>query len=146
MTKPISNTKLIGMLQDARRRTYELVDGLTAKQLLGPRMGTVKPLRWEIGYVAYFYEYFILRELYGEESILGNNRDNALYDSINVAHNDRWDLALLILDDTKAYMQGVLDKLGARLPNGLAYAGFVDIPGGRFRLGAEANAALMFDN
>jgi iron(II)-dependent oxidoreductase len=124
MTKPISNTKLICMLQDARRRTYELVDGLTAKQLLGPRMGTVKPLRWEIGHVAYFYEYFILRELYGEESILGNNRDNALYDSINVAHNDRWDLALLILDDTKAYMQGVfdklVDKLAARLDGELA--------------------------
>ena len=68
MTKPISNTKLIGMLQDARRRTYELVDGLTAKQLLGPRMGTVKPLRWEIGYVAYFYEYFIFTVKYSQLS------------------------------------------------------------------------------
>ena len=204
MTKAISNTKLIAMLQDARRRTYELVDGLTAEQLMGPRMGTVNPLRWEIGHVAYFYEYFILRELYGEESILGNDRADALYDSINVAHDDRWDLPLLSLADTKAYMQGVLDKLGdklaARLPDGLAnqtnsetdsfiyqfgvfhedmhteafiwarqslayptpnfantidagklrsvgaYAGFADIPGGRFRLGAEADAAFMFDN
>ncbi len=93
MTRAISNTKLIDMLEDARRRTYELVDGLTAEQLMGPRMGTVNPLRWEIGHVAYFYEYFILRELYGEESILGNDRADALYDSINVAHNDRWDFA-----------------------------------------------------
>ena len=196
MTKAISKNKLIEMLQDARQHTYELVDGLSAEQLMGPRMGTVNPLRWEIGHVAYFYEYFILRELYGEESILGNDRADALYDSIKVAHKDRWDLPLLSLHDTKAYMQAVLDKLSARLPDGFAseadsfiyqfgvfhedmhteafiwarqtlayptpnfanamdaqslrsvgaHAGFVDIPGGRFRLGAEANAAFMFDN
>lgn len=120
MTKAISKNKLIGMLQDARQRTYELVDGLSAEQLMGPRMGTVNPLRWEIGHVAYFYEYFILRELYGEESILGNDRADALYDSINIPHDTRWDLPLLSLEETKAYMQGVLDKLCERLPEGLA--------------------------
>jgi len=196
MTTAISNTKLIGMLQDARQRTYELVAGLDAEQLMGPKMGTVNPLRWEIGHVAYFYEFFILRQLYGEESILGNDKADALYDSINVAHNDRWDLPLLSLDDTKAYMQGVLDRLIERLPDGLtseqdsfiyqfgvfhedmhteaflwgrqtlayptpefanaidattlrnsgAHPGFVNIPGGKFRLGAEPDAPFMFDN
>ena len=196
MTTAISTTKLIDMLQDTRRRTYELVDGLDAEQLMGPRMGTVNPLRWEIGHVAYFYEYFILRELYGKESILGNDKADALYDSINVAHDSRWDLPLLSLQDTKAYMQGVLEKLVERLPDGLAseddsfiyqfgvyhedmhteaflwarqtlayatpafanaidagelrsagaFPGFVEIPGGKFRLGAEVDAPFMFDN
>ena len=196
MSKRISTTKLIDMLQDARRRSYELVDGLDDEQLMGPKMGTVNPLRWEIGHVAYFYEYFILRQLYGEESILGNDRADSLYDSIKVAHNSRWDLPLLNLQDTKSYMQGVLDKLCERLPNDLAteadsfiyqfgvfhedmhdeaflwarqtleypapkfanaidtgelrsagaHTGFIDIPGGTFRLGAEVDAAFMFDN
>ena len=196
MTTAISTTILIDMLQDARRRTYELVDDLDAQQLMGPKMGTVNPLRWEIGHVAYFYEYFILREIYGEESILGNERADSLYDSISVAHNLRWDLPLLSLAETKAYMQGVLDKLCERLGDGLAseadsfiyqfgafhedmhteafiwgrqtlayptpvfgnaidaselrsagsHPGFVEIPGGRFRLGAEVDAAFMFDN
>ena len=196
MTTAISNIKLIDMLQDARQRTYELVAGLNDEQLMGPKMGTVNPLRWEIGHVAFFYEYFILRELYGEDSILGNDKADALYDSINVAHNDRWDLPLLSLSDTRAYMQGVLDKLSQRLPEGLAsesdsfiyqfgvfhedmhteaflwgrqtlafptprfanaidatslrhtgaHGGFVDIPGGKFRLGAEKDAPFMFDN
>lgn len=196
MTTAISTTNLIDMLQDARRRTYELVDGLDAEQLMGPKMGTVNPLRWEIGHVAYFYEYFILREIYGEESILGNDKADALYDSINVAHNSRWDLPLLSLQDTKAYMQRVLEKLVQRLPDGLvseddsfiyqfgvfhedmhteaflwarqtlayptpifanaidaggfrsagAFPGFVEIPGGTFRLGAEVDAPYMFDN
>ena len=196
MTAAISTTKLIDMLQDARQRTCELLDGLDARQLMGPKMGTVNPLRWEVGHVAYFYEYFILRQLYGEESILGNDKADSLYDSISVAHNNRWDLPLLSLQDTKAYMQGVLDKLCKRLPDGLAseaesfiyqfgvfhedmhdeaflwarqtlayptpafanaidaatlrnsgsHPGFVDIPGGTFRLGAEIDAAFMFDN
>lgn len=196
MTKAISKNKLIEMLQDARQRTYELVDDLSAEQLMGPRIGTVNPLRWEIGHVAYFYEYFILRELYSEESILGNDKADALYDSINIPHDTRWDLPLFNLDDTKSYMQGVLDKLCNRLPEGLAseadsfiyqfgifhedmhteaflwgrqtlafptpqfdnaidtttlksagaHSGFVDVPGGKFRLGAEADADFMFDN
>lgn len=184
------------MLFDARQRTYELLDGLDAEQLIGPKMDTINPLRWEIGHVAYFYEYFILRQLYGEESILGNDKADGLYDSIAVAHNNRWNLPLLSLEDTKTYMQGVLDKLCDRLPDGLAtetdsfiyqfgifhedmhdeaflwarqtlayptpvfanvidaailrnsgsHPGFVDIPGGTFRLGAEIDAPFMFDN
>lgn len=196
MTTAISTTKLIDMLFDARQRTYELLDGLDAEQLIGPKMDTINPLRWEIGHVAYFYEYFILRQIYGEESILGNDKADSLYDSIAVAHNNRWNLPLLSLEDTKSYMQGVLDKLCHRLPDGLAtetdsfiyqfgvfhedmhdeaflwarqtlayptpvfanvidaailrnsgsHPGFVDIPGGTFRLGAEIDAPFMFDN
>ncbi len=196
MTTAISTTNLTAMLQDARRRTYELVDGLDAEQLIGPKMASVNPLRWEIGHVAYFYEYFILRQLYGQNSILGNDRADALYDSISVAHNSRWDLPLLSLQDTKAYMQGVLEKLCERLPEVLAsevdsfiyqfgvfhedmhteaflwarqtlayptpnfanaidasglrssgaLPGYIQIPGGTFKLGAEIHAPFMFDN
>jgi iron(II)-dependent oxidoreductase len=40
-----------------------------------------------------------------------------LYDSISIAHEDRWNLPLLSLDDTKAYMQQVLDAEINRLKN-----------------------------
>jgi len=196
MTALISNTNLIGMLENARQRTYELVADLDEDQLLGPKYGTINPLRWEIGHVAYFYEYFILRELYGRESILGNQQADSLYDSISVAHDTRWDLPLLNLEQTKTYMQSVLENLCARLPGKIAneqdsfiyqfgvfhedmhceaflwgrqtlayptpkfsaaidasslrnaggLPGYVDVPGGKFRIGAEQDAAFMFDN
>ena len=196
MTALISNTNLIAMLENARHRTYELVADLDEDQLLGPKYGTINPLRWEIGHVAYFYEYFILRELYGLESVLGNERADSLYDSITVAHDTRWDLPLPDLRQTRAYMQSVLDSLCERLPGTIAneqdsfiyqfgvfhedmhceaflwgrqtlayptpsfsaaidasslraaggLSGYVDVPGGRFRLGAEQDAAFMFDN
>ena len=115
MTAAICTTKLISMLQDARSRSYELVDDLDQQQLIGPKLGTVNPLQWEIGHVAYFYEFFILRQLYGQESLLGNSQADALYDSISVPHDARWDLPLLSMAETKQYMQAVLDSLCERL-------------------------------
>ena len=83
MTAKISTTHLTTILQDTRSRTLELIAGLNEEQLMGPQIATVNPMRWEIGHVAYFYEYFILRRMYGHESLLGSEADK-LYDSINI--------------------------------------------------------------
>ena len=110
MTVPVSTSHLIAILQDARSRTRELVDDLDERQLLGPKLPTLNPLRWEIGHVAHFYEYFILRRIYGRESILGDLADQ-LYDSIAVSHETRWDLPLLSTPQTNQYLVDVLDAL-----------------------------------
>ena len=106
MTTQVTTTQLIKMLQDTRLRTLELITDLNAEQLIGPKLDTVNPLRWEVGHVAYFYEYFVLRALYGRESILVDKAD-AIYDSIAVAHETRWDLPLLSFDETLDYMHVV---------------------------------------
>jgi iron(II)-dependent oxidoreductase len=196
MTQAVSSAQLIDMMQDARARTLELLYGLSAEQLMGPRSPIVNPLRWEVGHVAYFYEWFILMEIYGADSVLGNERARDLYDSIKVTHNTRWDLPLLSFDGTLNYMQDVMEKLAARLPEGMAseqdsfiyqfavfhedmhneaylwarqmlgystpdlaiaadvssersagaYPGYVEVPGGSFRMGAEKSAPFNFDN
>ncbi len=110
MTARVSTTQLTATLQDARNRTLELVNGLDDQQLMGPKIRTVNPLRWEIGHVAHFYEFFILRQLYGFDSVLGAKADK-IYDSIAVAHDTRWDLPLLSMSATLGYMQSVLDRL-----------------------------------
>jgi len=60
-----STTDLIEALQEARDRTLELIEDLSDEQLMGPRLRIVNPLRWEIGHVAWFQEYWILRRLGG---------------------------------------------------------------------------------
>ena len=110
MTAKISTTHLTTILQDTRSRSLELVAGLDEEQLMGPHIATVNPLRWEIGHVAYFYEFFILRQMYGHESLLGAKADK-LYDSIAVTHDTRWGLPLLSTSETLSYMRNVLDKL-----------------------------------
>jgi len=106
---------LIADLNDARQRTLTLIDGLDCKQLIGEQLSTVNPLLWEIGHTAYFHELWILRHLDNADSFL--TQADALYDSINIAHDDRWSLPLLSLDETKHYMQQVLQAEIARLQN-----------------------------
>jgi iron(II)-dependent oxidoreductase len=117
MTARVNAELLAEMMQSARQRTLELIDGLTQDQLIGPRLPTVNPLLWEVGHVAWFHEYFILRREYGAAPLLA--RGDQLYDSIAIAHERRWDLPIYSLGDIKDYMARVLDALLARLPNGL---------------------------
>ena len=118
MTQPVATEILRGNMRDARARTLELVAGLDGEQLVGPKLATVNPLQWEIGHVAWFYEYFILRRIYGRDGLLADG--DTIYDSIAVAHDTRWDLPLLGMADTLDYMAAVQDALLERLEGGMA--------------------------
>jgi iron(II)-dependent oxidoreductase len=118
MTAPVASKQLVEMMQSARQRTLELLDGLTQEQLIGPKLPTVNPMLWEVGHVAWFHEYFILRRVHGAAPLLA--RGDQLYDSIAIAHDTRWDLPVYPLPELRDYMARVLDRLTARLPAGLA--------------------------
>jgi gamma-glutamyl hercynylcysteine S-oxide synthase len=105
---PISTHELIEALRETRRHTLELIDDLTDEQLMGPRLGIVNPLRWEIGHVAWFQEFWILRHLGGLQPML--SQGDCLYDSARIAHDTRWDLPLPSRVETLAYMRNVLDR------------------------------------
>jgi len=106
VTSPIN---YLEALHDARRHTLLLVADLTNEQLLGPRLPIVNPLLWEIGHVAWFQEYWVLRQLNGRPPVLENG--DALYDSAKVSHNTRWDLPLLSHTQTMNYMREVLERI-----------------------------------
>ena len=103
-------------LEDAHQRTMALIDGLSDQQLIGPLLATVNPLLWEIGHAAYFYEYWVLRQHFNRQPI----REDAdrLYDSITIAHDDRWDLPLPELQQTLAYIKSVEDNVKEALAKG----------------------------
>jgi gamma-glutamyl hercynylcysteine S-oxide synthase len=92
-------------MQDAHQRTLALIAGLDSMQMRGPLLSIINPLLWEIGHVAYFYEYWVLRQHLGRAPI----REDAdrLYDSISIAHDDRWNLPLPTLESTLAYIEAV---------------------------------------
>ena len=105
--------ELAGWVCDARQRTIELVADLSDEQLFGPRLAIVNPLHWEIGHVAWFQEKWVLRHVCGESS----SRDDAdaLYDSIAIPHDTRWDLPLPSREDTLAYLREVRDRVLGKL-------------------------------
>ncbi|MCH7549307.1 MAG: ergothioneine biosynthesis protein EgtB [Candidatus Krumholzibacteriota bacterium] len=104
------------MLEDARRRTLDLVSDLSDDQLMGPRLDTVNPLLWEIGHIAFFHEVFVLHELGSSDRLLEGAEE--LYDSFQVAHADRWALALPDREKTLAYAGTVTGRMIERLETG----------------------------
>ncbi|MEE8151504.1 MAG: DinB family protein, partial [candidate division NC10 bacterium] len=86
-----STSELARALIDARSRTLALVADLTDEQLMGPRLAIVNPLLWEIGHAAWFQEKWVLRR-----DNAGSVREDAdaLYDSMAIPHDSRWDLPL----------------------------------------------------
>jgi len=105
----------IASLWEARRRTLQLIQDLNDDQLIGPRLAIVNPLRWEIGHVAWFQEYWLLRHLCGREPILSNG--DVLFDSAKVAHDTRWDLPLPTKAETLDYMTRVIDDVSRYVEN-----------------------------
>lgn len=95
--------QLISRLQESGARLLELVEDLDDEQMIGPRLAIVNPLRWEIGHMAWFQEFWLLRHLCGRPPILPHG--DTLYDSAKVAHDTRWDLPLPSKSDTIAYMK-----------------------------------------
>jgi iron(II)-dependent oxidoreductase len=104
---------LVPDVLDARRRTLDLVADLDDEQLRGPRLAVVNPLLWEIGHVAWFQEYWILRHALGEPPLRADA--DALWDSSAVAHDTRWDLPLPARHQTLRFMADVRARLLARL-------------------------------
>ena len=102
--------------EDAHQRTLQLVHGLTDDQLMGPMLPIVNPLRWEIGHAAYFYEYWVLRQHLKHEPIRADA--DQLYDSISIAHDDRWGLPLPTMAQTFDYMETVLSHVKQALATG----------------------------
>ena len=106
-------TQLARWVRDARERSLALVADLSPEQLKGPRLAIVNPLHWEIGHVAWFQEFWALRHGRVEKALRADG--DALWDSGAIAHETRWDLPLPSIEETKAYMREVRDRLVHRL-------------------------------
>ena len=99
-------------LREARQRTLALLSDLSDADLLGPRVGTVNPLQWEAGHVAWFQEFWTCRQA-GEQSVLAHA--DALFDSTRVPHVTRWDLQLPSRQALLDYLARTLELALGRL-------------------------------
>lgn len=111
-------------LLDARQRTLALFDALAAagygQPARVPILPILNPPLWELGHVAWFAEWYVLREGWGSApgqargaSLLAEG--DAWFDSNTVAHATRWSLDLPAPEPLRAYCREVLDRTRARL-------------------------------
>ncbi len=112
-------------LRESRRRLLDLVTDLGEDELLGPRLPTVNPPRWEVGHVGWFQERWVLRHGAGLPPLRADG--DALYDSSAVAHDTRWDLPLPTRAETLAYLAAVEERVQALLGAGKAARYFAEL-------------------
>ncbi|MAS92631.1 MAG: hypothetical protein CMO55_05485 [Verrucomicrobiales bacterium] len=85
MTSP---SQLLQTLDLTHRRTMALIDDLSDEQLDVPYERGINPPIWELGHAAFFYEFFLLRNLYGIDPIMPGF--DPVWDSFDIPHKERW--------------------------------------------------------
>jgi iron(II)-dependent oxidoreductase len=107
---------VLSLAREARRRSLALVDDLDARQLMGAHSPTLNPLLWELGHIAWFQEFWNLRQRDGEAVAASAVPDaDRLYNSSTVPRGVRWDLPLLDRQGVGAYLATVLDRVADRV-------------------------------
>src|SRR5262245_52989943 len=110
---PPTREELASAVADARRRTLALIRDLSDQELIGPLLGIVNPLLWEVGHVAWFQENWVLRHFLARPPMRSDG--DRLYDSSRVAHDTRWTLPLPTRAETIAYLEQVRDAVLAEI-------------------------------
>ncbi len=106
--------EILRELDEVDRRARALLDDLDDGQLAVPYSRGINPPVWELGHVAFFYEYFLLRELAGGEARMPGYDD--VWDSFEISHRHRWSAGVVpekgrILE----YYCGVISEVRQRL-------------------------------
>ncbi|UVW28634.1 selenoneine synthase SenA [Massilia sp. H6] len=116
--------ELEAALRSARQHTLALFDALAAaghdQAAQVPRLSVLNLPLWELGHIAWFAEWFVLRE--ARSSLPGDAVKPSLlaqgdhwFDSNTVAHDARWALDLPEPEAIKCYCSEVLERIGEQL-------------------------------
>ena len=119
-----SPEQLADFLLDARNYTLALFDSFLAADMDQPAhvpcLPIINPPLWELGHVAWFAEWFVLREAQSSQlsdvrrpSILSGS--DLLFDSNTVPHDTRWSLSLPDADIIMDYAENVLTEILSKL-------------------------------
>jgi ergothioneine biosynthesis protein EgtB len=115
-----TSQQLAHALQHARDYTLSLFDcfaaaGLDAASRV-PQLRTINPPLWELGQIAWFAEWFILREAASSHPADANGnclltKGDDWFDAERVPHRSRWTLDLPSSGGVKTYCHEVLDRV-----------------------------------
>ncbi len=115
-----SPQQLAAALREARHYTLSLFERFAAAGLdvaaHVPRLRSINPPLWELGHIAWFAEWFILREAessHPADAVYNSllTRGDDLFDSNTVAHHSRWTLDMPATGAVKTYCHEVLDRV-----------------------------------
>ncbi len=138
--RQLSGRALADALTESRARTWALVGDLSPAQWLPPHQAGVNPVAWELGHLAWFAEFWILR---GPHSRSGDGfaeagraprfaGPDALFDSARLSHAARWTEPM----PARAGLEKMLDSQLQACVESISAAGAVT--------GSDVDQALYF--
>jgi gamma-glutamyl hercynylcysteine S-oxide synthase len=121
----LAGTRLECAIIDAHERTWAILADLTPDQWHVPYHAGINPPLWEYGHIAWFTEWWVLREAYWNEredliTCRGSLLSDAdrLFDSGRIAHVDRWTIDLPPISELRGYAHEVFERVRKRLAAG----------------------------
>ena len=118
----MNKSELDVALVDAHRHTWAILEGLSPAQWQVPYDPGINPPLWEYSHVAWFTEWWVLRDAHwNERGEIVTARSSLLphadewFDSGRIAHRERWTLPLPPIDEIRDYARAVLERVRARL-------------------------------
>lgn len=115
-TSGFSAAELLSLLSETRADLDAFAACLPDSAWLGPRAAILNPPLWEYGHIIWFQERWCLRQQ--DDGTLSPSRvkqADVLYDSSQVAHDTRWDLALLNGKTLEEYGASVFRDMAEKL-------------------------------
>ena len=120
----LAGAELAVAMRDSRATTLALVADLDDEAWALPQRAGANPIAWELGHLAWFAEFWILR---GPHRATGRFIDatrapriagsDAVYDSARLAHAERWQHAWPARAAIFATLEGQLDACTAAIPD-----------------------------
>jgi iron(II)-dependent oxidoreductase len=95
-------------LEEARKRTLELIEPLTDEELNRVYDPILSPLVWDLGHIANFEELWLVQRIGGREPLRGDLGE--LYDAIEQPRKIRGELPILRADEVRPYMEQVRER------------------------------------
>lgn len=120
--RSLNKSRLDVAFVDGHRRTWAILRDLTPSQMQVPYDPGINPPLWEYAHIAWFTEYWTLRDpqadaqgryVASRSSLLADA--DRWFDSMHVPHRKRWHLDLPPLAEIRDYMDAVLERVRARL-------------------------------
>lgn len=107
----VDDEALIGWVHDATDRVVSTVEDFAPddERWMGPYLPVVNPPVWELAHVAWFAEWFVLRQLHGRAPLVEGV--DARYDSGRIGHTTRWALDYPGGAASIDYLRRVADEL-----------------------------------
>lgn len=101
--------QLAAWVRDARARSIALYQDRSDRELVLPYQRIINPPVWELGHLAWFQEYWVLRHALGHAPI--HPGGDALWSSAIIGHVERWTAPLPSRAATLEYLEGVRDRV-----------------------------------